>query len=157
MQPQIGISAKHLKSVASLLSVVLADAVVLYTKTRKFHWNVKGESFMELHLLFEKQYNELEEAIDEIAERINKLGEPAIGTMKEFLDLAHLKEAPGEYPSRKDMIKELLADHEAIVVALRKDVEKCQDEFKDAGTADFLTNLMEDHETNAWKLRRYLD
>src|SRR5690349_6729748 len=68
MQPQIGISAKHLKSVASLLSVVLADAVVLYTKTRKFHWNVKGESFMELHLLFEKQYNELEEAIDEIAE-----------------------------------------------------------------------------------------
>jgi starvation-inducible DNA-binding protein len=157
MQPQIGISSKNLKSVASLLSVVLADAVVLYTKTRKFHWNVKGESFMELHLLFEKQYNELEEAIDEIAERINKLGEPTIGTMKEFLDLTHLKEAPGEYPSRKEMIKELLADHESIVVALRKDVDKCQDEFKDAGTADFLTNLMEDHETNAWKLRRYLD
>jgi starvation-inducible DNA-binding protein len=157
MQPQIGISSKNLKGVASLLSVVLADAVVLYTKTRKFHWNVKGESFMELHLLFEKQYNELEEAIDEIAERINKLGEPTIGTMKEFQDLTHLKEAPGEYPSRKEMIKELLADHESIIVALRKDIDKCQDEFKDAGTTDFLTNLMEGHETNAWKLRRYLD
>lgn len=157
MQPQIGISAKNLKSVTSLLSVVLADAVVLYTKTRKFHWNVAGESFMELHLLFEKQYSELEEAIDEIAERINKLGSKTIGTMKEFLDATHLKEAPGSYPTRKEMIKELLSDHETIIVELRKAVEECQDEFKDAGTADFLTGLMEDHETNAWKLRRYLD
>jgi starvation-inducible DNA-binding protein len=157
MQPQIGISAKNLKSVTSLLSVVLADAVVLYTKTRKFHWNVKGESFMELHLLFEKQYTELEEAIDEIAERINKLGSKTIGTMKEFLEATHLKETPGEYPERLDMIKELMGDHETIIQALRKAVDQCQDEFKDAGTADFLTNLMEDHETNAWKLRRYLD
>ena len=72
MQPQIGISAKNLKSVTSLLSIVLADESVLYIKTRKFHWNVSGESFMELHLLFEKQYTELEESIDEVAERINK-------------------------------------------------------------------------------------
>jgi len=112
---------------------------------------------MELHLLFEKQYNELEEAIDEIAERINKLGSKTIGTMKEFLELTHLKEAPETYPTRKEMIRELLEDHESIIVALRKAVDQCQDEFKDAGTADFLTNLMEAHETNAWKLRRYLD
>jgi len=157
MQPHIGISEKNLKGVTSLLSVALADAAVLYTKTRKFHWNVKGESFMELHLLFEKQYTGLEEAIDEIAERINKLGEKTIGTMKEFLDLTHLKETPGKYPDRKEMIKELLQDHESIIVQLREDITQCQDEFKDAGTADFLTGLMEDHETNAWKLRRYLD
>src|ERR1700754_2716254 len=155
MQPHIGITEKNLKAVTSLLSVVLADEVTLYTKTRKFHWNVSGESFMELHLLFEKQYTELEEAIDEIAERINKLGGKTIGTMKEYLDLTNLKETPGKYPERKEMIKELLEDHEAIVVHLRKAVEQCQDEYKDAGTADFLTGLMEDHETNAWKLRRY--
>jgi len=157
MTPQIGISPKNLKAVTSLLSVVLADEVTLYTKTRKFHWNVAGESFMELHLLFEKQYNELEEAIDEIAEKINKLGEKTIGTMKEFLEITHLKESPGTYPARKEMIKELLTDHETVIVELRKAIEQCQDEFKDAGTADFLTGLMEDHETNAWKLRRYLD
>jgi len=157
MQPHLGISEKNLKSVTSLLSAVLADAVVLYTKTRKFHWNVSGESFMELHLLFEKQYNELEEAIDEIAERINKLGGKTIGTMKEFLEMTRLKEAPGKYPSRKEMIKELLEDHESIVIQLRKDVDECTDKLKDAGTADFLTNLMEAHETNAWKLRRYFE
>src|ERR1700744_2215039 len=157
MQPHIGITAKILTSVTTTLSPVLAEAVVLYTKTRKFHWNVSGESFMELHLLFEKQYTELEEAIDEIAERINKLGGKTIGTMKEFLDLTHLKEAPGKYPARKDMIKELLEDHETIIVHLRKAVDECTDEFKDAGTADFLTGLMEDHETMAWKLRRYFE
>jgi starvation-inducible DNA-binding protein len=157
MQPHLGISEKNLKSVNTLLSVVLADAVVLYTKTRKFHWNVSGESFMELHLLFEKQYKELEEAIDEIAERINKLGGKTIGTMKEFLELTHLKETPGKYPARKEMIKELLDDHESIVVQLRKDVDECADKLKDAGTADFLTGLMEAHETNAWKLRRYFE
>lgn len=157
MQPHIGLQEKTLKSVNSLLSTVLSDASVLYIKTRKFHWNVSGESFMELHLLFEAQYKELEEAIDEIAERISKLGGKPIGTMREFLDLTHLNEAPGKYPTRKEMIKELLEDHETIIVHLRKGVEECTDDLKDAGTADFLTGLMEEHETNAWKLRRYLD
>jgi starvation-inducible DNA-binding protein len=112
---------------------------------------------MELHQLFESQYKQLEEAIDEIAERINKLGSATPGTMAEFIKLSSLKEAPGKIPSQKDMIKELLADHERIVVALRKSVEDCDEKYKDAGTADFLTSLMEDHETIAWTLRRYLD
>lgn len=156
MQPHIGIPEKNLKNVNSLLSAALADATLLYIKSRKFHWNISGESFMELHVLFEQQYKELEEEIDEIAERIGKLGGKTIGTMQEFLELARLKEAPGNYPNRKEMIRELLEDHETFIVELRKDVEKCQDELKDAGTADFLTGLMEAHETNAWKLRRYL-
>lgn len=155
MKPNIGISDKNLKQVTDLLSNVLADAVVLYTKTRKFHWNVNGESFMEFHKLFENQYTQLEKAIDEIAERINKLGSPTIGTMKEFMEKSSIKETPGKYPSSIEMVKELLKDHEAVIVTLRKYVDECDDKLKDAGTADFLTNLMEEHETIAWTLRRY--
>ncbi len=157
MLPRIGIPEKTLKSIASMLSAVLADTVLLYTKTRKFHWNVWGNSFMELHKLFEAQYKQLEEAIDEIAERINKLGAKTPGTMTEFLEHASLKEAPGKYPSQKEMIKELLADHEKVIVTLRGAIEDCTDKYKDAGTADFLTGLMEEHETIAWTLRRYFD
>ncbi|MEO6613531.1 MAG: DNA starvation/stationary phase protection protein [Chitinophagaceae bacterium] len=156
MTPNIGLSAKNLKSITSLLSAVLADAVVLYTKTRKFHWNVSGNSFMELHKLFEKQYNKLEEAIDEIAERINKLGTKTPGTMQEFLQLATLKESPGKYPSQKEMLMELLRDHEAIIKQLRKYIDDCDEKYNDIGTADFLTDLMKEHETIAWTLRRYL-
>jgi len=153
----IGISEKNLKNSADLLSVVLANEITLYTKTRKFHWNVAGESFMELHKLFEAQYTQLEESIDEIAERIGKLGHKTIGTMQEFSKLSTIKESPGKYPSSKDMLVELLKDHETVIILLRKNIEEADEKNKDAGTADFFTGLMEQHETIAWTLRRYLN
>jgi len=157
MKPNIGISEKNLKNSATILSTMLAGEMALYIKTRKFHWNVTGESFMELHKLFEGQYNQLEESIDEIAERIGKLGHKTIGTMQEFIKLSLIKESPAKYPSSKDMLWELQKDHETLIIQLRKDIEECADKNKDAGTADFLTGLMEQHETTAWIIRRYLN
>ena len=157
MKANIGISQKNLASVNTLLCGVLADAVLLYTKTRKFHWNVSGNSFMELHKLFEDHYTKLEAAIDEIAERINKLGFKTPGTMAEFLEIASLKETPGKYPAQTDMIKELLKDHESVIIALRKGIDDCDEKFSDKGTADFLTDMIREHETLAWTLRRYLN
>ncbi|MCF8449068.1 MAG: DNA starvation/stationary phase protection protein [Taibaiella sp.] len=157
MKPEIGITEKNLNKSVVLLSVILSDEMTLYIKTRKFHWNVSGDSFMEIHKLFQSQYTELEETIDLVAERINKLGSKTIGTMKEFSQLSRLKESPDKYPVRKEMMKELLADHESMTVALRKDIEECNDKSKDAGTADFLTGLLQQHETTSWILRRYLD
>lgn len=157
MKPNIGISKKNLNSVTELLSIILANEVTLYTKTRKFHWNVKGESFMELHKLFQTHYEQLEESIDEVAERISKLGSNAIGTLEEFKELSTIKEHPNKYPSSKEMIFELLQDHEAAIIDLRKSIDNCAEKFNDAGTADFLTSQMEAHETLAWTLRRYLN
>jgi starvation-inducible DNA-binding protein len=157
MKLNIGISEKNLKNSSSLLSTVLATEMTLYIKTRKAHWNVTGASFMELHKLFEDQYKQLEASIDEVAERIGKLGEKTIGTMQEFSKFSCLKESPGKYVSSKEIIRELLNDHETVIIKLRKDVDACAEKNKDAGTADFLTGLMEQHETVAWILRRYLN
>ena len=157
MKPEIGIEDKYLKKSISMLSVILSDEVILYTKTRKFHWNVSGESFMELHKLFQSQYTELEEVIDEVAERISKLGGKTIGTTVEFAEQTRLKEHPNQYPDQKEMLKELLADHESIVVELRKDIDESSEKTKDAGTIDFMIKLLEQHETIAWVLRRYLN
>jgi starvation-inducible DNA-binding protein len=157
MKPDIGITKKDLGESTSMLSVVLADEMTLYIKTRKFHWNVSGESFMELHKLFQAQYSELEETIDLVAERINKLGDKTIGTMREFIELSRLKEAPDKYPAQKDMMRELLDDHESLIVHLRKDIDACIKNNKDAGTTDFLTGILQQHETTAWILRRYLN
>ncbi len=156
MKPKIGISEKNLNHSTTLLSNILADEMILYIKTRKFHWNVSGESFMELHKLFQAQYSELEETIDLIAERINKLGANTIGTMNEFVSLTRLKESPATYPSQKDMMKELLTDHERVIIELRKDITELVEKSKDAGTIDFLTGIMEQHESTSWILRRYL-
>ncbi len=156
MKPAIGLSEKNLAAVNAMLTGVLSDGVVLYMKTRKFHWNVSGNSFMELHQLFEEHYKKMEQSIDEVAERINKLGANTPGTMQEFLNHTSLKESPGKYPAQNEMIKESLKDHEAIIVQLRKNIDDCDEKFKDAGTADFLTDLLREHETMAWTLRRYL-
>jgi starvation-inducible DNA-binding protein len=156
MKISIGLSAEQLKKSTDILSTILSDEMTLYIKTRKFHWNVSGESFMELHKLFESQYSELEETIDEVAERIGKLGSKTIGTMNQFSKMTRLKEAPDEYPNRMKMIEELLEDHETLIKELREDVEKC-DKNGDAGTTDFLTAIMKQHETIAWTLRRYLN
>ena len=157
MKIQIGITESHLKNSISILSSILANEMTLYIKIRKFHWNVSGQSFMELHKLFEGQYTQLEQSVDEVAERISKLGGKTIGTMKEFADLTIIKESPNHYPAQKEMIKELMEDHETVIVQLRKDVDTSADDNNDAVTADFLTSLMESHETMAWTLRRYLE
>lgn len=157
MKVNIGIPEKNLKSITDILSAVLANAMTLYIKTRKFHWNVSGESFMELHKLFEKQYKQLEESIDEIAERIGKLGHKTIGTMQEFSKLSSLKESPGKYAASKDLLLELLKDHETVIVMLRKNIDEVDEKYKDAGTTDFLTDLIKEHETIAWTLRRYIN
>ena len=157
MKPNIGISETNLKRSTHLLSAMLANEMILYVKTRKSHWSVSGESFMELHKLFESQYNQLELLIDEIAERIGKLGGKTIGTMNEFLKFSSIKEHPGKYLSSKDILNELLSDHEWIIIQLRKDIQESSAKNKDAGTADFFTRLMEKHETTSWILRRYLN
>ena len=127
--------------------------MVLYVKTRKFHWNVSGTSFMEMHKLFESQYNELELIIDEVAERIGKLGEKAIGTMKEFNDNSVLKECT-KYEEKDAMVEELLADYQKLISKIRDFIKETED-TTDFGTADFLTGIIQKHEEQAWILRRY--
>ena len=156
MKPNIGITEKKLERTTAILAAILSDEMTLYIKTRKSHWNVAGESFMELHKLFEGQYKQLEETIDEVAERIGKLGGKTIGTMTEFLSMTVLKEKAGKYSTPKEMILELLTDHETVIISLRDSIAECAEKNNDAGTADFLTGLMELHETTAWILRRYL-
>ena len=106
--------------------------------------------------LFESQYSELEVVIDKVAERIGKLGGKTIGTMREFSLLTRIVEHPNEYPVRKSMLSELLSDHEIMIAELRKDIDLCTNDYHDAGTADLLTGILQQHETIAWVMRRYL-
>lgn len=153
----IGLEASEREGVVHLLQGNLADLHVLYIKTRNFHWNVVGPRFSQLHKFFEEQYDALEEAIDEVAERIRSLGGISAGSMAEFLKLARLSEHTGPLPNADGMIAALLADHEAIIRQLRHDLDTVNEKYHDAGTSDFLTGLMEAHEKMAWMLRAHLE
>src|SRR5688572_8337826 len=92
MKTTIGIKEENLAEVAHSLGKILADEFVLYTKTRKAHWCVTGPDFHSKHLFFESQYNQLEDIIDEVAERVRSLGHFPPATLKEYLALTHLTE-----------------------------------------------------------------
>jgi len=154
MKANIGISEENSKAVALILNQLLADEQVLFAKTRNYHWNIESPSFMELHKFYEGQYTELAEAIDEIAERVRKIGHYAEGRLKDYLKLTNLEE--GEYTNdQQTQLKNLLDDHETVIRGLRNNIPKA-DELKDLGTADFLTGLLKDHERWAWMIRAYL-
>lgn len=156
MKPNIGISDKNLQAVANLLNTLLADEFTLYVKTRNAHWNVTGDNFNELHKFFEEQYEQLDDIMDEVAERARMLGHFAIGTLNDIMKNTRLTENKADYGSQNALVRGLLDDHETIIRALRNEIEKVGNDYKDLGTSDFMTGIMERHEKMAWMLRAYL-
>lgn len=157
MQTNIGLTQAQCAGVSEILNTLLADEFVLYTKTRNYHWHVVGPQFHQLHVFFEEQYNALNTVVDDVAERIRSLGNKAASTLQEFAQSTRLKEEPGQYPAAQTMLANLLADHEAVIQQLRGDVDRCMETYRDAGTSDFLTGLMEQHEKMAWMLRAHVE
>jgi starvation-inducible DNA-binding protein len=156
MKLSIGLNEQQREGTVKILTSLLADENVLYIKLRNFHWNVTGPQFNEFHQFFQNQYEDLEDVIDDVAERIRSLGHLATGSMTEFLKHTRLEETPGEMLTWQEMIGNLLGDNEVIIKSLRTDLRTCDETFNDMGTSDFLTGLMEKHEKMAWMLRSYI-
>jgi len=156
MDPNIVILTENLAAAALKLSGILADEFILSTKTRRAHWNVEGVDFHSKHLFFESQYQQLDELVDSVAERIRCLGHYVPSTLKEFLELTHLTEVNHEKNDGNGFIKALLNDHESLIMELRGLIDHFANDLKDAGTSDFVTGLMETHEKMAWMLRAHL-
>jgi len=152
-----GLTSEQQKGVIDLLKSALADQHVLYMKMRNYHWNITGPQFQPLHALIEKQYDQLAEAIDDTAERIRQYGAFAPGTLKEMLELARLSEEPGVVPNARQMVANLVADHEAVIRQLREDTKTAGDTYGDISVEDYFTGLTQDHQKMAWLLRAHLE
>src|SRR3954464_14935142 len=98
MKTDTGVKDDSRKKLVETLNSRLSDEYVLYTKTRKYHWNVIGPRFSQLHEFFKEQYEILDEMSDAVAERARQLGGKSLGTLDEFVRLSAIEEDPGEYP-----------------------------------------------------------
>jgi len=156
MNPKIGIKEEDLAGVAQAMCKILADEFVLYTKTKKAHWNIEGANFHSMHLFFEAQYQILDEIVDSVAERIRTLGHYAPASLREYLLLTQLSEQSRENNDSNGYIRELLADHESILILLRENIKNFDSVWSDLGTSDYITGLLETHEKMAWMLRSHL-
>jgi starvation-inducible DNA-binding protein len=151
---EIGIDAGGRQALAEGLSHLLADTYAIYLKTQSFHWNVTGPMFQALHVMFENQYRELADAVDEVAERIRALGHPAPGSFSQFAELTTIQEEAG-VPAAEEMIRQLVLAHEAAVRTART-VFASAESNDDQVTIDLLTERMQVHEKTAWMLRSLL-
>jgi starvation-inducible DNA-binding protein len=149
----IGIDGKSRKKVAGALEQVLADTYALYTKTHGYHWNIEGPRFIQLHLLFETQYNEVWNALDTIAERIRSLGQfvPAL----ESIGAKSSLKADNGVPSEEQMLANLVAANETVVKSARACLELAE-EAGDQATADLMTQRCAIGEKAAWMLRAHI-
>jgi len=138
------------------LSHLLADTFTLYLTTHQFHWNVTGPMFNTLHGMFMAQYTELWAAVDPLAERIRSLGHTAPGSYAQFARLSSLPDAPATPPKALDMVRVLVAGHEAVARTARSLYPLVQ-AASDEPTADLLTQRLAVHEQTAWMLRALLE
>jgi starvation-inducible DNA-binding protein len=150
----IGFADTERASVADALSKVLADTYAVYLKTHGYHWNVAGPTFPALHQLFESQYREQWEALDDIAERIRSLGALAPQGYSAFANLSTIKDGYASLDS-DTMLADLLRDNETVLATIRG-AFKIADAVGDEATMDMLNARTAAHEKHAWMLRATL-
>lgn len=140
--------------VIDALQVVLADSYQLMSLTHLAHWNVEGQDFFALHKAFQEQYEDLFEAVDELAERIRALDGYAIGGLATLASAAQMEEFKSPMP-QKDYVAALIVSHEKLI----DDATRTRDAAglsNDLQTQDLLIKRLEFHEKTVWMLKSYL-
>ncbi|MBD7935435.1 MULTISPECIES: Dps family protein [Cytobacillus] len=132
----------------------VANWTVMYVKLHNYHWYVKGSNFFVLHEKFEELYNEANDHIDELAERILALGGNPVATMKECLDTASIEEATGKEDAR-DMVQSVWNDFDKMLGELQEGIELA-DEAKDEATGDMLIAVKQSVKKHNWMLKAFL-
>jgi starvation-inducible DNA-binding protein len=139
------------KQSEKLLQKILANHATLLFQTLNYHWNVEGKEFHDYHLLFDKQYNQLFANLDLIAERIRAIDGKALGSMKDLIKHATLKEDTGSTPKPAKMIKNLHAQYEKMINDMKQAVKELES-TNDVATRKMLEDLIEQHEKTKWML-----
>lgn len=139
------------KKLAEHLSVVLADTYVTMLQTQCVHWNIEGTDFFSIHNMTQKQYEDMFEAIDDIAERIRAIGYPAPCGLKVYQALATVQEFDTAMLSTKTACQHLADSHQQLRLSLQKALEVAE-QLQDAGTADLVTDRLREHDKIVWML-----
>ncbi len=135
---------------------LLADSYCVYLKTQNYHWNISSNNaFSSLHLLFQNQYEELAEAIDDIAERIRQLGIKVPAGLYVFSKMTTVKDGD-ENADANTMLKDLVNDQKNIINIVNETIQISY-KLKDEGTADLLIERLRVHDKNKWMLESSLE
>jgi starvation-inducible DNA-binding protein len=151
----LGIDTKQLQGVADRLNQLLASYNIYYQNLRGFHWYVQGKSFFDLHKLFEQYYNDAQEEIDDIAERILTIGHNPDGTLHKYLDKTEIPESRNLL-SDQEMARHILHNQAELIKSMRE-IIKTAASVEDEGTVDVVSGMLSKMEKKAWLLNTWSD
>jgi starvation-inducible DNA-binding protein len=135
--------------IISVLQDRLAEAVDLVTHAKQAHWNVKGPSFIALHELFDKVYENAGEHVDLIAERIMQLGGTAEGTARAAVKRSQLPEYPLTIAAGKEHVEALSRSLAYFGETIRRGIDQAG-EIGDQDTADIFTEISRSVDKDLW-------
>ena len=148
---QSDLSGNAIPEIAEALNGLVADSYALYTKTKNFHWHVSGPHFRDYHLLFDDQATEIFATVDDLAERVRKLGARTIHSIGEIARLATIKDNDKDYVSPEAMLTELMNDNKTVIKRMRA-AHEIADRHEDVATASILENFIDAAEKRNWFL-----
>src|SRR5258707_2876920 len=151
-----GLEATRLGPVVDDLNQLLADTMTLRDLYKKHHWQVVGPTFYQLHLLFDKHYDEQVELVDELAERIQLLGGLSIAMAPDVAETTRIERPPRGREEVPVQISRLLEAHE-LILKLAHETAKRADEAGDDGTNDLLiSDVIRTNDLQVWFLAEHL-
>jgi starvation-inducible DNA-binding protein len=151
LSTQTDLSSNIVPEIAEALNGLVADSYALYTKTKNFHWHVSGPHFRDYHLLFDEQAAEIFATVDDLAERVRKLGARTIHSIGEIAKLQTIKDNDKDFVSPAEMLTELMNDNKLVIKRMRT-AHEIADKHEDVATASILENFIDQAEKRNWFL-----
>lgn len=150
---RIGLDSDKTKNLADKLNVLLANYSVFYQNTRGYHWNIKGDTFFELHVKFEELYNDLIIKIDEVAERILTLGYTPEHQYTEYVKVSEISESAKESDGKKAVNR--ILNSFKVTLKLQRELLDLSDEADDEGTNALMSDYISEQEKLVWMYSSY--
>jgi starvation-inducible DNA-binding protein len=148
-----GLTANAIPAITDALNGLVADSLALYIKTKNFHWHVSGPHFRDYHLLFDEQAGEIFATVDDLAERVRKIGGNTIRSVGHIARLKSLEDNDEEHVAPSEMLDNLMADNRSMISAMRM-AHSVADGHEDIATASILENFIDQAERRLWFLRQ---
>ena len=152
---RVNVAKADREAIVRVLNRSLADSFDLYTQTKQAHWNVKGMNFWQLHELFDKLAETIEDHADTIAERITALGGEALGTARMAAANSTIPEWPSDLEDDRAFVKALVERYATHAAQLRQGIHTSH-ERDDPATEDMYTELVRDVEKALYFLEAHL-
>lgn len=149
------LTSEGVQAIAEALNPVIADSFALYVKTKNFHWHLIGSHFRDYHLLFDEQAEQILASIDDLAERVRKIGDTTIRSISHIAQLQSIQDSNAGLVPPDEMLCELCDDNVQMVKGQRAAHAVCE-RYGDVATASLLETVIDGSERRTWFLHEAL-